>query len=199
MEFLMKMFDCNRMSVKYIDNIIIYNKQQQSKIVDKPIPEPVMSQFFDQGPVSLMISQHNSNLMEVKFLSEASFGLWLLLLPVSVSVCVSVCLSVCVSVNPELVRTITHYTFKLEPPNLDKRCKTTWLMSLLLGLGGDWPWPSRSNLTWKAQFTPFELVHAITHHPCARTHSVAIDLITSKVRYCLWITANIRVAHGYAN
>ena len=22
-------------------------------------------------------------------------------------------------------------------------------------LGGDWPWPSRSNLTWKAKFTPF--------------------------------------------
>ena len=26
-------------------------------------------------------------------------------------------------------------------------------------------------------------------HCCVRAHSIAIDLITSKVRYCLWITA----------
>ena len=45
------------------------------------------------------------------------------------SVCV--CPSVCVSVNPELVCTINHHAFKLEPLNLDKRCKTTWLRSLL--------------------------------------------------------------------
>ena len=70
--------------------------------------------------------------------------------------CLFVCLSVCVSVNPELVRAINHHAFKLEPPNLDKRCKTTWLRSLLFGGGGgDWSWPSRSNLTWKAKFTPF--------------------------------------------
>ena len=51
---------------------------------------------------------------EIAFLPEASFGLRVLSLPVSV------CLSVCVSVNPELVRAITHHVFMLEPPNLDK-------------------------------------------------------------------------------
>ena len=63
------------------------------------------------------------------FLPAASFGLQVLSLPASVCLCV--CLSVCVSVNPELVRTINHHVFKLEPPNLDKRCKTIWLRSLL--------------------------------------------------------------------
>ena len=65
----------------------------------------------------------------VNFLPEASFGLRVLSLPASVCLCV--CPSVCVSVNPELVRAINHHAFKLEPPNLDKRCKTTWLRSLL--------------------------------------------------------------------
>ena len=63
------------------------------------------------------------------FLPEASFGLRVLSLPASVCLCV--CLSVCVSVNPEIVRAINHHAFKLEPPNLDKRCKITWLRSLL--------------------------------------------------------------------
>ena len=31
-------------------------------------------------------------------------------------------------------------------------------------LGGDWPWSSRSNLTLKSKFTPFELVRGKTHH-----------------------------------
>ena len=60
----------------------------------------------------------------LKFLPEASFGLRVLSLPASV------CLCVCPS-TPELVRTITHHAFKLEPPNLNKRCKTTGLRSLL--------------------------------------------------------------------
>ena len=81
-------------------------------------------------------------------------------------------LSVCVSVNPELVRAINHHVFKLEPPNLDKRCKTTWLRSLLFW-GGDWPWPSRSNLTWKAKFTPF--------WPCSRHNSSSIQAKTTKI------------------
>ena len=49
---------------------------------------------------------------------------------VHVCLAVYVCLSLCVSVNPELVRAINHHAFKLEPPNLDKRCKTAWLGSL---------------------------------------------------------------------
>ena len=49
------------------------------------------------------------------FLSEASFGLWVLLLPASV------CLCVCVCGNHLLVRTITRDLFKLGSPNLDLR------------------------------------------------------------------------------
>ena len=80
-------------------------------------------------------------------------------------VCLSmcVCLSVCVSVNPELVRTINHHAFKLEPPNFDKRCKTTWLRSLLfwgvidLDLQGQ-------ILLEKPNLPNFELAQAITHN-----------------------------------
>ena len=60
-------------------------------------------------------------------LSEASFGLRVLSLPASV--CVSVCLYVCV--NHEFVRAITLHPFKLESPNLKRRCKTPCLRSLL--------------------------------------------------------------------
>ena len=88
----------------------------------------------------------------LQFLPEASFGLRVLSLPASVCLCV--CLSVCVSVNPELVRAINHHAFKLEPPNLDKKVQNN-LVKVPIVLGGDWPWPSRSNLTWKAKFTPF--------------------------------------------
>ena len=66
----------------------------------------------------------------------------------------SVCVSVCVCGNHMLVRAITHHPFELGSPNLDHRCKRLWLRSLLFW-GGDWPWPSRSNLTSKSKFTPF--------------------------------------------
>ena len=46
----------------------------------------------------------------------------------------------------ELVRTITHQPFKLGSPNLDQRCKMSWLRSLLFW-GGNWPGPSWSNIT----------------------------------------------------
>ena len=49
---------------------------------------------------------------------------------------------------------MTRDPFKLGSPNLDQRCKRPWLISLLF-LRGDWPWPSRSNLTSKSKFTPF--------------------------------------------
>ena len=44
---------------------------------------------------------------------------------------VSNCVFVCVCINHFLVRTITHQPFKLESPNLEQRCKTPWLRSLL--------------------------------------------------------------------
>ena len=55
---------------------------------------------------------------------EASFGLRVLSLPLSVH------RSVCPSLT-NFVRVITHHPFKLGSPNSDKRCKTTWLWSLL--------------------------------------------------------------------
>ena len=65
-----------------------------------------------------------------------------------------VCLCVCVSVNHELVRAIIHQPFKLGSPNLVQRSKTPWLRSLLF-FWGNWPWPSRSNLTSNSKLTPF--------------------------------------------
>ena len=61
------------------------------------------------------------------------------------------------SVSPSVtkfVRTITHHPFKLGSPNLDHRCKRPWFRIPIV-LGGDWLWPSRSNLTSKSKFTPF--------------------------------------------
>ena len=61
------------------------------------------------------------------FLPEASFGLQVLSSLASVGLCVRVC----VCINHELVRMITHRSFKLGSPNLDQRCKTPWFRSLL--------------------------------------------------------------------
>ena len=49
------------------------------------------------------------------------------------------CLCLCVRINHELVRAETHYPFKLGSSSLDQRYKN----------GGDRPWPSMSNLTWR--------------------------------------------------
>ena len=69
-------------------------------------------------------------------------------------VCGSVCQCVCV--NHELVRTITHRSFKLGSLNLDQRCKTPWFRYLLfLGM-----------IDLESQILPnFELVCTITHQP----------------------------------
>ena len=48
-----------------------------------------------------------------------------------VCLCVCVCMCVCVSVNHQFVRTITCHPLKLQSPNLDQKCKTPWLRSLL--------------------------------------------------------------------
>ena len=69
-------------------------------------------------------------------------------------VCVSVCVSVCVCINHLLVRTITDQPFKLESPNLDQRWKIPWRRCLLY-FGGDRSWSSKSNSTWKSNFTSF--------------------------------------------
>ena len=78
-------------------------------------------------------------------------------------VCLCVCLSVCVSVNPELVHAINHHAFKLESPHLDKRCKTTWLRSLLFWGAIDFELQGQIKLEMP-NLPHFELAHAITHH-----------------------------------
>ena len=80
---------------------------------------------------------------------QGHFGLRALSLPASVCVCT----------NHALFRKIAHHSLKLESPTLDRRCTTLWLKSLLFG--GDQPWPSKSNLTWKSNFISF---WACPHH-----------------------------------
>ena len=77
--------------------------------------------------------------------------------------CLRVCVCVCLSVNHQLVRAITHQPFKLEPPNLDQRCKRPWLRSLLFFGAVDLELQGQIEL--KCQNLPhFELVRAISHH-----------------------------------
>ena len=61
--------------------------------------------------------------------------------------CLCVCMCVRVYVSHQLVCMVTHQLFKLEMQNN--------LVKVPVVLGGDWPWPSRSNLTWNSKFTPF--------------------------------------------
>ena len=78
-------------------------------------------------------------------------GLRVLSSPASVCVCVCVCLSVCQSrvcqrdnSSPVQAR-ITKFGVQMQ--------KT--LVNVPIVLRGDRPWPSRSNLTWKSNFTSF--------------------------------------------
>ena len=77
------------------------------------------------------------------FLPEASFGLRVLSLPVSVCVCQ---LLACPHDNSSPVQArIT----KVGPD------KQNTLVKIPIVLGGNWPWPSRSNLTSNSKYTPF--------------------------------------------
>ena len=93
-------------------------------------------------------------------LPETSFGLRVLSSPASVGMCVRVC----VCINHELVRLITHRSFKLGSPNLDQRCKTSWFRSLLfLGMID---LDLQGQIKFESQILPhFELVRIITHQP----------------------------------
>ena len=66
------------------------------------------------------------SLFALSFLPMASFSLWVLLLLHLFLPSVSMFATI-----PGLVRTITRHPFKLRSPNLDWRCKTPWLRSLL--------------------------------------------------------------------
>ena len=81
----------------------------------------------------------------ILFLPEASFGLRVLSLPVSVCVCVYQSLA-CPDDNSSPVQArIT----KFGPE------KQNTLVKFPIVLGGKWPWPSRSNLTPNSKLTPF--------------------------------------------
>ena len=96
------------------------------------------SNLRDSVSGSLLICIHTRRLMN-RFLPEASFGLRVLSSPASV------CVRVCMCVNHLLVRAITRDPFKLG----------STLVKVPIVLGGNWHWPSRSNLTSKSEFTPF--------------------------------------------
>ena len=74
-------------------------------------------------------------------------------------VCVCVCLSVCLSVCPSVCQSLACPRDNSGPVQAriakfgPKMQKT--LVKVPLVLGGNWPWPSRSNLTSKSEFTPF--------------------------------------------
>ena len=64
--------------------------------------------------------------MKIWFSPKASFNCRVLLFPASV------CLSVCVSITSlSIVHAVIHDPFKLGSSNLDQRCKTHWLRSIL--------------------------------------------------------------------
>ena len=93
---------------------------------------------------------HMPNLCK-SFLPEASFGLRVLSLPASVCLCV--CLPVCVR-QPWACP--CHKSSRVQARTIKFGQKVQKvLVKVPIVLGGDWPWPSRSNLTWKAKFTPF--------------------------------------------
>ena len=85
------------------------------------------------------------------FLPEASFGLQVLSLPASVCLCVCVSVCVCQSracphdYSPLIQARITKFRTKVQ--------KT--LVKVPIVFGDDRPSPSRSNLTWKSNFTSF--------------------------------------------
>ena len=130
-----------------------------------------------KGPISPMIFHHNSNMTNFSLLSSSDCKLLLQnfaheraamscvdfyprpvlafgycrCLRLCVCVCLSVCLYVCQSLacprdnsGPVQAR-IAKFGPKMQ--------KT--LVKVPIVLGGNWPWPSRSNLTSKSEFTQF--------------------------------------------
>ena len=70
-------------------------------------------------------------------------------------VCLSVCVSVCVCVRqPRACPRHKSRRVQARTTKFGQKVQNN-LVKVPIVLGGDWPWPSRSNLTWKAKFTPF--------------------------------------------
>ena len=98
-------------------------------------------------------NRKNAVIMETvfDFLPEASFGLRVLSLSASVCLCVSVC--VCVR-QPRACP--CHKSSRVQARTIKFGQKVQKnLVKVHNVFRGDWSWPSRSNLTWKAKFTPF--------------------------------------------
>ena len=100
-------------------------------------------------------------------------------------VCLSVCVSVCVCVrqpwacpchkSPRVQARTTKFGQKVQNN----------LVKVPIVFGGDCPWPSRSNLTWKAKFTPF--------WACPRHNSSSIEVRTTKFEQKM--QTNLLVVH----
>ena len=77
------------------------------------------------APLFSKVIHHISRSHRIKyrqFRPEMSVNFW------------TVSLSVCVFIDREIVRAITYHPFNLGSANLDQRCKTYWLKSLLFWL-----------------------------------------------------------------
>ena len=87
-------------------------------------------------------------------------------------VCLSVCVSVCVCVRqPRACPRHKSPRVQARTTKFGQKVQNN-LVKVPIVFGGDWPWPSRSNLTWKAKFTPF--------WPCPRHNSSSIQARTTK-------------------
>ena len=82
-------------------------------------------------------------------LPEASFGLRVLSSPASVCPCPCVCVCQSLACPRDNLEPVQARIAKFGP----KMQKT--LVKVPIVLGGNWPWPSRSNLTSKSEFTSF--------------------------------------------
>ena len=109
------------------------------------------------------------------FLPEASFGLRVLSLPASVCVCVRQPRACPCHKSPRMQARTTKFGQKVQNN----------LVKVPIVFGGDWPWPSRSNLTWKAKFTTF--------WACPCHNSPSIQARTTK--FGQKMQTNLLVAH----
>ena len=136
--------------IKRFDGVNAITKQQFS--VDVGYERFLGPEIFFHPEVSCRLIYWPMRVI-FTFLPVASFGLRVLSLPASVclSLSLSVRLSVCLSVCHLLVRAITRDPCKLGSPNLDQRCKRSWLRSpLFYGLAIDLDlqgqiWPKKAN------------------------------------------------------
>ena len=109
-----------------------------------------------QSPLDCHLNFWRCALADISwFLPKASFGLRVLSSPASVGLCVRVCVyqsRACPHDNSSPIQArITKFGPEMQ----------NTLVWVPIVLGDDRPWSSRSNLTWKSNFTPF---WACSHH-----------------------------------